>query len=77
MRRNPIIAAFLPLLIGAINNDFGTPLILTGLCFVAYLPLLILLSGVLTAYVQSAWALTYLRLAKGPENPPVVIESNA
>jgi len=35
---------------------------LAALCFVAYLPVLILLNGVLRAYIESAWTLTYLRL---------------
>jgi hypothetical protein len=33
-----------------------------ALCFVAYLPFLIVLSGILRTYVGSAWTLTYLRL---------------
>lgn len=32
------------------------------LCLVIYLPLLIVLSGILRSYISSAWTLTYLRL---------------
>jgi hypothetical protein len=35
---------------------------IAGLCFVVYLPVLLLLSGILRAYIDSAWTLTYLRL---------------
>ena len=30
------------------------------LCIVLYLPVLIVLGGILTAYIESAWTLTYL-----------------
>jgi hypothetical protein len=41
---------------------FGSGLIIAGLCFVGYLPVLIVLSGILQAYIKSAWTLTYLQL---------------
>ena len=44
------------------NAQNSTPLILAGVCFCLYLPVLVLLQGVLTAYVQSAWTLTFMRL---------------
>jgi len=37
-------------------------MMLAGLCFVVYLPVAIVLGGILTAYIQSAWTLTYRRL---------------
>lgn len=37
-------------------------LVVAAICFVVYLPVLILLNGVLRAYIESAWTLTYLRL---------------
>jgi hypothetical protein len=74
----PIIASLLPLVFGLIAGGRNpTPFIIAGLCFVAYLPLLILLNGILTAYLQSAWALTYLRLTRPKENLPISVESNA
>jgi hypothetical protein len=41
------------------------------------MPVLIFLNGILTAYIQSAWALTFMRLAKPKEDAPVMIEANA
>ncbi len=54
-----------------------TPLIVAGLCMIVYIPVLIVLSGILTAYVQSAWALTYIRLSKQPEKITEVLPANA
>jgi hypothetical protein len=73
----PIIAAVFPLIFGAANNNTNTVWI-TALCCAAYFPILLLLSGILNAYVQSTWTLTYMRLtAKPQDNPPVVLEANA
>jgi hypothetical protein len=41
------------------------------------MPVLILLNGVLTAYIQSAWALTYMQLAQPKADAPIIIEANA
>jgi hypothetical protein len=49
---------------GGSSNLSFTPLIVAGLCFVAYLPVLWVLNGILSAYLQSAWTLTYLRLTR-------------
>jgi len=61
----PIILIVGPAVIGAISGTdraLGGGLLVTGLCFVAYLPVLIVLNGVLQSYIRSAWTLTYLRL---------------
>ncbi len=34
----------------------------SALCFVGYLPVLIVLNGILQGYIESAWTLTYMRL---------------
>jgi len=34
---------------------------------VGYLPILIVLGGVLRAYIQTAWTLTYIQLTTGPK----------
>ncbi len=87
----PVLAIVLPAAIGlGFQNAQSTaiswmPLIVAGLCFVAYLPFLLVLNGILTAYLQSAWTLTYLRLtghkasAEPAENPetPLVTAPNA
>ncbi len=44
---------------GAQSN---TPLIFMAVCFCLYLPVLLIFNGVLTAYTESAWTLTYMRL---------------
>lgn len=73
----PLIAAVVPLIFSAASNNANTAWI-TVVCCALYFPILLVLSGVLNAYVQSVWALTYMRLtAKPPDNPPVVLEANA
>jgi hypothetical protein len=49
------------------NAENATPLALAGVCFCLYLPVLLLLNGILVAYVESAWTLTYMRLTRGPD----------
>ncbi|HEX9092301.1 MAG TPA: hypothetical protein VF831_12470 [Anaerolineales bacterium] len=71
----------LPLLIVAIPAVAGIAtgtsdavrngLILSGLFFIIYLPFLLLFSGILRAYISSAWTLTYLRLTNKPMPQPV------
>lgn len=76
----PILLAVVPAVFGfaAGQQDIlSAPYILAALCFVAYLPLLIVLSGIITTYVQSAWALTYMRLALPKDKAPVLIDTNA
>jgi hypothetical protein len=41
-------------------------MIVSGLLFLVYLPILLLLSGILRSYTSSAWTLTYLRLTTKP-----------
>lgn len=40
--------------------------IISGLCFLGYLPFLLLLSGILKAYTASAWTLTFTNLTHKP-----------
>jgi hypothetical protein len=54
-----------PVLIGVMaGTDVAqmSSFLLAAICFIAYLPVLILLNGVLRAYIESAWTLTYLHL---------------
>jgi len=44
------------------NALLGGGLAVAGLCFVAYLPVLIVLGGILRSYVNTAWTLTYLQI---------------
>jgi hypothetical protein len=73
----PIIAAIFPLIFGAANNSTG-PIWITVVCCAIYFPILLVLSGILNAYVQAVWALTYMRLTSKPQdNSPEVLEANA
>ena len=73
----PIIAAIFPLIFSAASNNTN-PIWITVICFAAYFPILLVLSGILNAYVQSVWTLTYMRLtAKPQDNAPIVLEANA
>jgi hypothetical protein len=74
----PVILAFIPLLmgVGTLRQSL-IPLYISLACCAVYMPVLIFFNGVLTAYIQSAWALTYMRLAPPKEDAPVTIEANA
>lgn len=74
----PVLLAFVPIILGA--DSLGrslTPVYITFAWCALYLPVLIFLNGVLTAYIQSVWTLTYLRLSKPKEEVPVFVEGNA
>jgi hypothetical protein len=49
------------------NAQNSTPLYLGVICFCLFLPVLILLNGILVAYTESAWTLTYMRLTRKPD----------
>jgi hypothetical protein len=73
----PIALVLGPVVVGIIFGAsqeipqvIGGSVLLAGLCLVAYLPVLILLNGILRAYISSAWTLTYMRLT----SHPVVVE---
>ena len=73
----PIFAAVAPLIFGAATNN-TSPVWISVVCCSLYFPVLLVLSGILNAYVQSVWTLTYMRLTASPsENPPAVLEANA
>jgi hypothetical protein len=65
----PLILIVLPAMVGVFmgtQSSLGGGLLVAGLCLVAYLPIWLVLTGILTSYTKSAWTLTYLRLTKGP-----------
>ena len=74
----PIILAIVPILVGlgTLRQSF-MPIYISLACCVVYLPVLIFLNGVLTAYIQSAWTLTFMRLTQPKEDAPIIIEANA
>jgi hypothetical protein len=74
----PIILAVFPIIIGAGTlRESLTPLWITLGCVAAYLPVIIFFSGILTAYIQSAWTLTFMQLSKPKESAPALFEPNA
>ncbi len=66
----PAFALMLPIALALASNERGAivgGLLVGGLCFLGYLPVLLLASAVLQTYVNGAWTLTYRRLTgKGP-----------
>jgi len=65
----PLILVATPAIIGyssgtvdAIRNGW----ILSGLFLLIYLPILLVLSGILRSYISSAWTLTFMRLTAKP-----------
>jgi hypothetical protein len=74
----PLIVAVVPLMMGAASlQESLTPIYISLACCAVYMPILIFFNGIITAYIQSAWTLTYLRLTKPKEDAPVMIEANA
>jgi hypothetical protein len=68
----PILVIVVPAVVGFATSrgDFPTvALTLSGLCFVVYLPILVVAQGILTAYIESVWTLTFLRLTRPAEVP--------
>jgi ABC-type multidrug transport system fused ATPase/permease subunit len=53
-------------LLGGSDRGLWGGLAVAGLCCAAYLPFLIVLRGILSTYIGTAWTLTYLRLAGQP-----------
>jgi hypothetical protein len=73
----PIFVITFPLFfwMGLTGVSDMTPLMLGGFCILLYLPVLILAGGILKAYVQSAWTLTFLRVTgRGPLPEPAPAE---
>jgi hypothetical protein len=77
----PLIVTVVPLAIAlAVGGEEIRPALwlwIVGACGALYLPVLLLLNGILTAFMQSAWTLTYMRLTKPQDNVPIVLEANA
>jgi hypothetical protein len=76
----PIFLVMVPLMVSLASQDTNaltTGAILSGVCFVAYLPVLLLLNSVLQTYLNGAWTLTYRRLTgkspAGAAAPAVVV----
>jgi hypothetical protein len=78
----PIILAVLPVIFSAGNFQWGDPLPVGAwislICCGLYFPILLGLNGIITAYMKTAWALSYLQLAAKPaENLPIPAQADA
>ena len=77
----PLLIIVVPLLITYIlgSNASYMPLIFAGLCIAAYIPVALVANGILTAYLESVWTLSYLRLTqpKLDVQAPVALPNNA
>ena len=51
--------------------------IISGIFFLIYLPVLLVLSGIIRAYISSTWTLTFLRLTASPTPPLVEVSSTS
>ena len=77
----PIFLLVIPAVLGGILSGatdsalpFGGGIAAAALCFVGYLPILIVLGGVLQAYIQAAWTLTYIQLTHAQPDSDEVSE---
>ena len=63
----PLILSLGPLVVSLMTGTeepTKTGLIITIVCVAAYLPVLILLSGIMRSYIETAWTLTFSRLTR-------------
>lgn len=74
----PALIILLPsvLAFAAGDGQSFTPLIIGGLCFTLFLPVMILAGGILNTFSGVSWTLTYMRLTGKPEEA-TLIEANA
>ncbi len=76
----PLVFIVIPAVVGAMagtQRALGGGLLIAGLCFVAYLPFFLILSGILRAYIESAWTLTFMRLSASPLARPDIVQEPA
>ncbi len=72
----PLLVVPVPFLVNLFATGFRnatTGLVLSGVLFLALMPLVIFLSGVLKAYVLSSWTLTYRRLIQQDALEPTLL----
>jgi hypothetical protein len=72
----PLLAAAFPFILGAATEN-ASPIWIAAVCCAIYFPILLVLNGIVSAYMQTAWALTYMRVTKPQASAPVIIEANA
>ncbi len=64
----PVFIVVVPAVIAFVAGEAQswTPLIFMGVCLCLYIPVSLLLNGIIIAYTESAWTLTYMRLTGKP-----------
>jgi hypothetical protein len=71
----PLALVITPAILGALSEApqaAGSGWLITGLCFVAYLPVLLVLNGILSSYIGTAWTYTFIDLTRrGTQVQPV------
>ena len=76
-----VFPAIITLIVSSTNGsniDIFSTLKIAGLCMLGYMPVLVVLTGILKAYIYAGWTLTYRRLAHPilketePEKPETV-----
>jgi hypothetical protein len=73
----PALGSIVLLAAGSSQAVALAPLAIAGVCFLVYLPVMLVVGGIEQTYIQSALTLTYLRLTapKAPTAPPIPLES--
>lgn len=62
----PFLLLMVPLGVGLFTGDQQALLSIGLICGLIYVPVMVVLGGILNAYVGSAWTLTFLRLTRQP-----------
>ncbi|HKJ37791.1 MAG TPA: hypothetical protein VJ972_03375 [Anaerolineales bacterium] len=72
-----VFPAIFALIMG--QGETYSPLIFMAVCMCIYIPIALVLQGILTAYTESAWTLTYMRITQPPQQDEdaAMIEANA
>jgi hypothetical protein len=78
----PVLVVVIPAVFAFVasgSHASYTPLIVAGLCILAYIPVSLVANGILMTYIQSVWTLTYIRLTKPKQDAgtPVISPANA
>ncbi|OQY87702.1 MAG: hypothetical protein B6D38_11745 [Anaerolineae bacterium UTCFX1] len=75
----PFFVIVIPVMLAYAVSGGGSnaSLILMSVCACIFLPVALAAQGIIIAYVESAWTLTYIRLTKPQENAPVFVKENA
>jgi hypothetical protein len=70
----PVLIVVVPAAItfAAGNAQNYNPLIFAGICLCLYIPVSLILNGILISYTESAWTLTYMRLTRKPDSNEIV-----